>query len=207
MMAKSTTAGLFVTADSIAAAKNATKRAVVSNVASPLAAESLDTVEDAAAAPPLDRAQGLERVERREGAGPCRDQVRRRGVPCQAAHALERGDAAAVRHVEVEQHEVRLAARGRGKRILVAWNASREAARAVLRPLIALDKDEIIAEAGITKSGFFYHFRDKNDLAKALLQRYLDNEPVTAVKPRWVSICVSAGLGSRFIGLRATDNQ
>lgn len=36
--------------------------------------------------------------------------------------------------------------------------------------------DEIIAEAGITKSGFFYHFRDKNDLAKAMLQRYLDTE-------------------------------
>lgn len=36
--------------------------------------------------------------------------------------------------------------------------------------------DEIIVEAGITKSGFFYHFRDKNDLAKAMLQRYLDNE-------------------------------
>lgn len=36
--------------------------------------------------------------------------------------------------------------------------------------------DEVIAEAGITKSGFFYHFRDKNDLAKALLQRYLDEE-------------------------------
>jgi AcrR family transcriptional regulator len=36
--------------------------------------------------------------------------------------------------------------------------------------------DEIIAEAGITKSGFFYHFRDKNDLAKALLQRYLNEE-------------------------------
>ena len=36
--------------------------------------------------------------------------------------------------------------------------------------------DEIISEAGITKSGFFYHFRDKNDLAKSLLQRYTDNE-------------------------------
>lgn len=36
--------------------------------------------------------------------------------------------------------------------------------------------EEIISEAGITKSGFFYHFRDKNDLAKALLQRYTDNE-------------------------------
>jgi TetR/AcrR family transcriptional regulator, transcriptional repressor for nem operon len=40
----------------------------------------------------------------------------------------------------------------------------------------ATSLDEIIAEAGITKSGFFYHFRDKNELAKALLHRYLDYE-------------------------------
>lgn len=32
--------------------------------------------------------------------------------------------------------------------------------------------DEIIAEAGITKSGFFYHFKDKNELARGLLVRY-----------------------------------
>lgn len=36
--------------------------------------------------------------------------------------------------------------------------------------------DEVIFEAGITKSGFFYHFKDKNDLAKALLVRYLQQE-------------------------------
>lgn len=36
--------------------------------------------------------------------------------------------------------------------------------------------DELIAETGITKSGFFYHFRDKNELAKALLQRYIEND-------------------------------
>ena len=36
--------------------------------------------------------------------------------------------------------------------------------------------EELIAAVGITKSGFFYHFRDKGELAKALLQRYLDNE-------------------------------
>lgn len=36
--------------------------------------------------------------------------------------------------------------------------------------------DAIIAEASITKSGFFYHFKDKNELARALLQRYLDRE-------------------------------
>ena len=35
--------------------------------------------------------------------------------------------------------------------------------------------DEIIAEAGITKSGFFYHFRDKNELARAMLLRYVQS--------------------------------
>lgn len=34
--------------------------------------------------------------------------------------------------------------------------------------------EELIAGVGITKSGFFYHFKDKNDLAKALMQRYLE---------------------------------
>lgn len=33
--------------------------------------------------------------------------------------------------------------------------------------------DEIIAEAGLTKSGFFYHFRDKTELAKALVERFI----------------------------------
>ena len=36
--------------------------------------------------------------------------------------------------------------------------------------------DELITETGITKSGFFYHFRDKNELAKALLERYIEND-------------------------------
>ena len=36
--------------------------------------------------------------------------------------------------------------------------------------------EEIIEEAGITKSGFFYHFSDKNALAKALLERYIGIE-------------------------------
>lgn len=34
--------------------------------------------------------------------------------------------------------------------------------------------DEVIAEAGITKSGFFYHFKDKNELARAMLLRYVE---------------------------------
>ena len=36
--------------------------------------------------------------------------------------------------------------------------------------------DELIAGAGITKSGFFYHFKDKTELAKALLLRYLERD-------------------------------
>jgi TetR/AcrR family transcriptional regulator, transcriptional repressor for nem operon len=36
--------------------------------------------------------------------------------------------------------------------------------------------EELIAGCGITKSGFFYHFKDKGDLAKALLLRYLQRD-------------------------------
>ena len=35
--------------------------------------------------------------------------------------------------------------------------------------------DEIIAEAEITKSGFYYHFADKNMLARAMLKRYIEH--------------------------------
>jgi TetR/AcrR family transcriptional regulator, transcriptional repressor for nem operon len=36
--------------------------------------------------------------------------------------------------------------------------------------------DELIAAAGISKSGFFYHFKDKSELAKGLLLRYLEQD-------------------------------
>src|SRR5262245_55020851 len=36
--------------------------------------------------------------------------------------------------------------------------------------------EELIAAAGITKSGFFYHFKDKTELARVLLERYLERE-------------------------------
>ena len=36
--------------------------------------------------------------------------------------------------------------------------------------------EELIAEVGITKSGFFYHFRDKSELVKAILERHLEAE-------------------------------
>lgn len=36
--------------------------------------------------------------------------------------------------------------------------------------------EELIVGVGITKSGFFYHFKDKNDLAQALLERHLEHD-------------------------------
>ena len=38
--------------------------------------------------------------------------------------------------------------------------------------------EEIIGKAGITKGGFFYHFDGKNDLARNLILRYLENDLV-----------------------------
>ena len=51
------------------------------------------------------------------------------------------------------------------------------AERAVLeKGFAATSIDELIVATGITKSGFFYHFRDKSELAKALLLRYLERD-------------------------------
>jgi AcrR family transcriptional regulator len=36
--------------------------------------------------------------------------------------------------------------------------------------------EELIAAVGITKSGFFYHFKDKTALARALMLRYLEQD-------------------------------
>jgi AcrR family transcriptional regulator len=36
--------------------------------------------------------------------------------------------------------------------------------------------EEIIAAVGITKSGFFYHFKDKTALAKGLMLRYMEHD-------------------------------
>jgi len=48
--------------------------------------------------------------------------------------------------------------------------------RVLAKGFSATSIDELIAEVGITKSGFFYHFRDKNELARALLMRYLEQD-------------------------------
>jgi TetR/AcrR family transcriptional regulator, transcriptional repressor for nem operon len=46
--------------------------------------------------------------------------------------------------------------------------------------------DELVEAAGITKSGFFYHFKDKNDLARQLLERFLaeDSEILDTLEAR-----------------------
>ena len=36
--------------------------------------------------------------------------------------------------------------------------------------------EEVVEAAGITKSGFFYHFRDKNDMARQLFDRFLSED-------------------------------
>ncbi|MCB2059393.1 MAG: TetR/AcrR family transcriptional regulator [Novosphingobium sp.] len=44
---------------------------------------------------------------------------------------------------------------------------------AIHKGFAATSIEELVEAAGITKSGFFYHFRDKNDLARQLLTRYV----------------------------------
>ena len=44
--------------------------------------------------------------------------------------------------------------------------------------IAATSIEEIIAEVGITKGGFFYHFKDKSELVKAILERSLAAEEV-----------------------------
>ena len=51
--------------------------------------------------------------------------------------------------------------------------------------------EELVEAAGITKSGFFYHFKDKNDLARQLLERFLaeDNEILDSLETRARTLC------------------
>ena len=51
--------------------------------------------------------------------------------------------------------------------------------------------EELVEAAGITKSGFFYHFKDKNDLARHLLERFLaeDNAILDALEARARALC------------------
>ena len=53
-----------------------------------------------------------------------------------------------------------------------------EAAEAAVleKGFAATSIEELIAAVGITKNGFFYHFKDKGELARALLVRYIEHE-------------------------------
>ncbi|HYG25404.1 MAG TPA: TetR/AcrR family transcriptional regulator [Caulobacteraceae bacterium] len=44
----------------------------------------------------------------------------------------------------------------------------------IAKGFAATSIEELVEAAGITKSGFFYHFRDKTDLAHQMLERYFD---------------------------------
>jgi TetR/AcrR family transcriptional repressor of nem operon len=46
----------------------------------------------------------------------------------------------------------------------------------VQKGFAATSIEELIAAVGITKSGFFYHFKDKTELAKAMMLRYLEHD-------------------------------
>lgn len=52
-----------------------------------------------------------------------------------------------------------------------------EAESSVLRKGFgATSIEELVAATGLSKSGFFYHFKEKNELAKALLARYIETD-------------------------------
>jgi AcrR family transcriptional regulator len=46
----------------------------------------------------------------------------------------------------------------------------------VQKGFAATSVEELVEAAGITKSGFFYHFRDKNDMARQLFERFLSED-------------------------------
>jgi AcrR family transcriptional regulator len=56
--------------------------------------------------------------------------------------------------------------RTRGRILDVTYEA------VIRKGFAATSIEELVEAAGITKSGFFYHFKDKNDLARQLIERY-----------------------------------
>ena len=65
----------------------------------------------------------------------------------------------------MQQTEAKTGAR---ERLLEAAEAS-----VLAKGFAATSIDELLAETGVSKGGFFYHFKDKSALAKAILERYL----------------------------------
>ena len=72
-------------------------------------------------------------------------------------------------------------ANGRATRILdLAYESIVE------KGFAATSIEELVEAAGITKSGFFYHFSDKNDMARQLFDRFLseDEEIIDTLEKR-----------------------
>ena len=68
--------------------------------------------------------------------------------------------------------QVQSAASGKGERTRARiLDAAYEAI--IQKGFAGTSIDELVEAIGITKSGFFYHFRDKGDLARQLLVRFL----------------------------------
>jgi len=66
----------------------------------------------------------------------------------------------------VQSDQMSKGARTRNRLLDVTYQA------VIRKGFAATSIEELVEAAGITKSGFFYHFRDKNDLARHLLDRY-----------------------------------
>jgi TetR/AcrR family transcriptional repressor of nem operon len=77
---------------------------------------------------------------------------------------------------EVQSTEARKRPKGAATRERIMEIAQ---ASVLMKGFAATSIEEVIVEAGITKSGFFYHFRDKNELAREMLRRYVaENDEV-----------------------------
>jgi TetR/AcrR family transcriptional repressor of nem operon len=48
--------------------------------------------------------------------------------------------------------------------------------RIIDKGFAATSIEELVEAGGLTKSGFFYHFRDKNDLARQLMERFIEDD-------------------------------
>lgn len=72
--------------------------------------------------------------------------------------------------VQVEPERLGKGERTRGRLMDLAEDAI------IHKGFAATSIEELVEAAGITKSGFFYHFRDKNDLARQLIARFIERD-------------------------------
>ena len=71
---------------------------------------------------------------------------------------------------EVQSEPLSKGERTRQKLLDLAYDAL------IRKGFAATSIEELVEAAGITKSGFFYHFKDKRDLARQLIERHSDED-------------------------------